>query len=212
MLPLKLCPAALGLILMLVFSPHPRAADTVVPEGEARELLAAIEKELGKTRTLRTRFVQEKHLAMFARPLTADGVIYFSRPRRVRFELAAPFRSVLIVNGDKVAKYEHGADGWARLNLPNTDAMGLVMDQIAAWMRGDFDSQSRLFELAVVKRDGNVLVQLTPKHKRFGKIIQRIELKLAPARDRFVSVTIREPDGDYTLLRFTEETRGVDLA
>jgi outer membrane lipoprotein-sorting protein len=184
------------------------AKDTPLSTAELSTLLNTVEKNLSSIKTLRATFDQTKRLALFDEELSAKGAICFSNPGKIRFEIHSPFRSVLLVSGKKIAKYEHGKHGWKRLELKNADGLVLVMQQIGDWMKGDFRSQSRIFAVTAVNRGGKTYIVLKSKPKRFAKFIERIEIALAADRSRFESITIREPGGDYTVMAFTKETRG----
>jgi outer membrane lipoprotein-sorting protein len=78
----------------------------IVSAGEREDYLARLSKSLGQVKSVRADFTQTKKLAVFKKPVTAEGVLIFERPDRLRWEIRKPFRSILIVNGDKVAKFE----------------------------------------------------------------------------------------------------------
>jgi outer membrane lipoprotein carrier protein len=198
-------PAIILLILLTVC--RIAAEDTPLSPADSAALLGELEKKLSKITTLRASFDQTKHLALFDDALSAKGAIYFQNPGKIRFEIRTPFKSILVVASKKVAKYEDSKGTWKRLALKNADALALVMQQIGDWMRGDFRSQSRIFEVSALTRNGKSFLILTSKPKRFAKIISRIEIELANDRSRFDSITIREPGGDYTILRFTGDIR-----
>ena len=187
------------------------ANDVPMNPSDVSALLDALEKRLSSIKTLSAGFDQTKRLALFDDALAAKGAIYFSNPGKIRFEILAPFQSVLLVVDQDLAKFERGQEGWKRLELKNADGLALVMQQIGDWMKGDFRSQSKIFAITGATRGENQILILTSKPKQFAKYIERIEIVVAPDRSRFESIAIFEPGGDSTVLAFTSDVRDKDL-
>lgn len=179
-------------------------------EAELDKLLTKLAKELGTIRTLWVDFRQDKYLSMFSDVIKAEGVCLFRRPATVRFELTKPFRSVMITKGKAVAKFEFVGSRWRKIKLANTDVIRMVTGQIASWLQGKFREKGDIYKISAVAGLHTTLI-LTPRNKSFRKYISSIELLLADDRKRIVSVTIREPEGDYTVMRFSREQRDVPL-
>ena len=179
--------------------------------AELKELLATLSKEMGSIRTLRAAFVQEKHVSLFTEVVKVEGWTFFSRPDCVRLEMTAPFRSALIAQGKSVAKYEFADGQWQKLKLQSPDVVLKVTGQIAAWLQGQLDKEGIYTVSALAAADGQVSVVLVPKAEELRKYISATELGLSADRKRLVSVTIREPGGDFTRMTFSAEERDVEL-
>lgn len=201
-----------GIVLLMACLSCTAGAERMGKE-QLDKVLDQLEKTLSKVETLRTEFQQEKRIALFDDTLKANGRLLFKRPRKVRFEITRPFRSVLIVNDRNVAKYEwtRKTGGWRKLRLYSTDALQLVMNQIADWMQGKFRAQSRMFALHGQTNSGKEYIVLTSKPKSLKSVINRIEILLNKERTKLQSITIYEPGGDSTLLKFTAEKRNSKL-
>lgn len=213
------CPLACwGLLFLVVASATPTHSQEAAPirpepvEGaELQALLEAVERNLGGIRSLRTEFEQEKHLSLFSDVVHARGSCIFARPDCLRFEIHQPFQSVLVVRGSSVAKYELVDSIWRKLELGSPDAVLMVTGQISAWIRGRFTEQDELYEIRASRLGGDIRVMLLPRPKELSRHIQSIEVLLAKELTRIRSVTIREPGGDYTELRFVREVRDEEL-
>jgi outer membrane lipoprotein-sorting protein len=179
--------------------------------AELKALLAELGREMGAIKTLKTAFAQEKHLSLFSEPVKLDGWCLFARPDSLRLEFTAPFKSALIAQGKSVAKYEFTAGKWQKLKLQSPDVVLMVTGQIAAWLQGRFDQEGVYAVSARSAADGRITLVLAPKPGEFRKYIAAVELGLSEDKKRLVSVTIREPGGDYTLMAFSREERDVEL-
>ncbi len=186
------------------------AAQEPLDEDGLAGLLDKVEAALAPVRSLRVGFVQEKHLLMFDDMVRAEGQCCFVRPDKVRFEITAPFRSVLVSSGEEAAKYEHLDGGWERLELPHPDAVLAVTSQIAAWMGGDFTSQEERY--ALTGYDGpRPRLELRPKGSFLAGRIEVIEVVFDAGLTRIDEVILREPGDDFTRLCFGEEERDAAL-
>jgi len=180
--------------------------------GEAlKKLLQQLEKEFGGIRSLQAEFVQEKHLSIFEDVAQTSGVCLFRHPRNIRFELREPFRSIVIADGKKAAKYEDMKGQWQKLNMQDSEVLLVVMNQIAAWLQGKFNQQTDIYEIHAQQAEC-VTIILIPRPEALRKIISAIELQLDKDNKKFTSVTMREPGGDYSVMTFVSELRNADLA
>jgi len=169
-----------------------------VAAGRPDPFLTRLRKALAEVKSFRATFVQEKKLKVFSRTVTSSGVILFSRPEQLRWETVKPFRSVLIVSGDSVAKFEWVGGKRRKLDLGRSaDAILVAMRRIRDWFTGKFDERN--YEVEV----GDGVIILRPRDKRMRKAIESFEFH--PTRDlkAMQRVVVREPGGDSTTMRFS---------
>ncbi len=183
---------------------------SLLTETELDELLVTLEKELGSIQTLRTDYVQEKHLSIFMNPIMVRGRLFFLRPDNVRLEITEPFHSVLIAQHKSVAKYEFLDDEWKKLSIGIPDAVLMVTGQIATWLQGRFRDKSDIYKISATSDEPTIII-LTPRHEKFKEFITAIELELTEEKDRISSVTIRESGDDFTRMTFSNQERDVAL-
>lgn len=201
---------------MAAFAPGVRvaAADEALPpflEGPAREaFLVETGERLRASRTVFADFVQLKAIPLFQHPARSDGTILFAAPDRLRWEIRAPFESLLVVSGESVAKFEV-RDGVRReLKLGGSrDALSLVMGRIQAWFRGEFDDDGHGFRVQVRAAPVPVIV-MTPSSAALAERLGSITLELAPDLASLARLILRERDGGTTTMAFT--LRGANLA
>ena len=171
------------------------------------ELLQRLRESRAPYDSFAVRFTQRKHLAMLDVELQSEGMILFQRPGSVRYEILAPVRSLITYDGKKVQCYTFTEGAWKRLNNPAATAIGQVLRQIGRWVQGDFDSDRKMFDIAVVPAENYAgCIRLTPREKALTKYIQRIEIYVekAPAY-RVTRVIIRESEVDRSDMRFRQE-------
>jgi outer membrane lipoprotein-sorting protein len=185
-------------------SPRKLSAD------ELDKLLTVIEKELGTIKSLKTEFIQEKHLSIFSDIIKAKGICLFKAPDLVRFEISEPFQSSLVARQKKVAKFEMIKGKWQKLKLPSRDIILMVTKQIATWLRGRFRDKNGIYDIsATVGKDTTIV--LIPKDKNFRKNMSAIELVLAKNKKHIAAVRLLEAGGDFTIMKFIKQQRDIEL-
>ena len=168
--------------------------------------LEEITRAMAKAHTVLTRFVQERHLSLFTEPLHSEGWLCFQTPGRLRWETVAPYKSILVSDGAGVAQFEWTGAQWKKLDLGLGDALENVMSQIAGVMDGRFARDQQGYTAAVNRNADELVITLIPRHEMMRKMIAAIEVHLAADLQGTRRVVLRETDGDYTDITFTEQT------
>jgi outer membrane lipoprotein-sorting protein len=143
-------------------------------------------------------FVQEKHLAILARPLVSRGRLTFRKPDSLRWQYDSPVKSLLLMRGERVRQYVESDGRLTEAAGAGVAAMPVVMGEIALWLGGRFaESPDFNAELIPGRR-----VVLTPRRPALARIIQRIELEFDETPGMIRRVTITESETSVTALDF----------
>lgn len=171
--------------------------------------LDQIGQAMAKAGTVFTKFVQERHLSLFDDPLRSEGYLCFEKPGRIRWEITAPYKSIMVSDGSGVAQFEWAQQKWKKLDLGLAEAMQTVTSQIAAVMEGRYDSRG--YAATVTNAPGEVVVMLVPQNQAIRKMMEAIEVHLSSDLTSTRRVVLRETGGDYTDIVFSEQKVGVTL-
>jgi outer membrane lipoprotein-sorting protein len=188
-----------------------RPAPRQLSAGELDRLLSRLEAEFGQIQTLWADFVQEKHLQIFTEVVRAQGRCLFQSPDRVRFEITAPFQSVLIVNAGTVSKYEKVAGVWQPVDSGQQQLILLIMGHITSWIQGRFREKGNLYDISAEQGDVYKII-LAPKNEGFRKHLRAIDIILAKGEKGIRQIILREPGQDFTVINFTGEKRNGVIA
>lgn len=192
--------------------PTPAPAERTPLQGEARAaFLRSVEARMTGIRSLAAEFQQEKTLRVFKQKVVSQGLLLFARPDSLRWEIKTPFRSILLVAGRKVGKFEY-VEGKRRALKVEAAEKGIlsVMDQIRGWFDGKFDTRSDIYDIDVFDGAAPAIV-LRPRHEALKKSVQEITLTLSADLATVAAVTLLENKGDRTEMRFTELRRDLEL-
>jgi outer membrane lipoprotein-sorting protein len=192
--------------LLLAFCLNHAGAQT-----NAAVSLQQISGAMGRAQTVFTRFVQERHLSLFNEPLRSEGFLCFQKPGRIRWETTVPYKSILVSDGSGVAQFEWVDEKWKKLDIGLADAMQNVVSQIAAVMEGRYASDRRDYDVSVTNGAEGPVVTLVPRNETMRKMMAAIEVHLAADLKATRRVVLRETGGDYTDIRFSEQTVNLEL-
>ena len=189
----------LSLLLLLASSVLAQPADSNAA------LLDRVAQNAGQVGSVFTRFVQERHLSLFQEPLRSEGCLCFQKPGRLRWEITQPYRSILVSDGHGAAQFERLNDHWKKLDLGLADAMQHILVQIGDILEGRYAASQHDYAASATNSPDGPVVTLTPQNPAVRKMMQAIEIHLAPDFRVTRRVVLRELDGDYTEIRFSEQ-------
>ncbi|MBW1692877.1 MAG: outer membrane lipoprotein carrier protein LolA [Deltaproteobacteria bacterium] len=162
------------------------------------DTLEGIQEKAGEIKSVRADFIQEKHLKILSKPLISKGTFYYQATQSLRWEYTSPFQSILLMHNGKIKRYIKGSEGFVQDSGAKLQAMQVVLQEIALWLKGQFNDNPNYN--AVLEPGPKVV--LTPKEKSFAKIIQRIELLLSNQPGVIKTVCVYENDSSYTKFIF----------
>jgi len=176
-----------------------------IDKAAENEFFASFKKCVENVKTLNVSFTQDRHMAIFTETLRAEGKCFFKYPEKLRWEINTPYKSVLVYNGNSLAKFDFDNGVYRKMNSGNYDMLMEVLSQINAWMKGDFSKTEKIYDLTVFKSDKDYMIQLVPKEKSMKKVLQRVELVARKNDYHITRVTIRENKEDYIEINFSGE-------
>lgn len=165
--------------------------------------------ELGKVGHLQASFTQVQTRKVLKQPLTSTGTLEFTRPAALLWKVNPPYESTFSLEGN-VAKMEYPA-----LKMSQTIDLGQVPDanrlatSLMVWLKADPAAVERDFSVTYSATEAT----LVPKDDKLKGLIGSITITVAAGPWRVDNVSLVEPDGDRTELRFRSVVAdGVALA
>ncbi|PXF54481.1 MAG: outer membrane lipoprotein carrier protein LolA [Deltaproteobacteria bacterium] len=190
----------LKLILMLL--PFLFVAPPVFAQDNSRlsSFIHDVEAKAATVKTLTCTLKQERHLAIFARPVIFQGRMALEKPDKLRWEFTSPIASVLIFNGTKGLKCSGNSEP-QRFNLATDPIMQMVSKQIWTWVNGSYATLQEQYRM--VFEPGPCLV-LTANDPKMARAISSVKISFNPDSLQPTTVRIQEPGGDHTVISFSD--------
>ena len=179
-------------------------ANAVVPD--TAKLLANI----ANFKTLRTKFVQTKHLKAFKKPMVLNGELCLDRPgKRFAWHVEKPLRYSCIIADGKLTQWDADSDKTVSVPFSKYPMLEMLSDAMTAFASGDVKALEKDFE-AAAGQDGTVV--LKPRSERFAaSLITEVELTLDDTKTKIVKVRASEKNGDVTELVYTDSVFDSDI-
>jgi len=203
---LKLIILAISFIVNFVFAQNLQSLNP----DEQQEILQAITQKLSTVENLKADFRQIRHMEILMEPLVSQGICYFEKPDKLRWELTKPYQSILIYNDNNIAKFDIRDNKLEKLNLGTKELMREILKQIISWMQGDFAKADDIYDLKIFRDDKYKLV-LTPKSEDLVKSIRSIEMIFNANLQSISSVQINESDKNYIKIEFINTINNIEI-
>jgi len=161
-------------------------------------------------RTLRTKFVQTKHLKAFKKPMVLNGELCLDRPgKRFAWHVEKPLRYSCIIADGKLTQWDEDSDKTVSVPFSKYPMLEMLSDAMTAFASGDVKALEKDFEAASDKAGA---ITLKPRSERFAaSLITEVELKLDDAKTKIVKVRASEKNGDVTELVYTDSVFDSDI-
>ncbi|OWP85673.1 cell envelope biogenesis protein LolA, partial [Flavobacterium covae] len=154
------------------------------------------EKENKNIKTIKTDFIQYKHLDFLSKDIESAGKMYFKLPNLLNWQYNKPYQYSIVFKNNKVFINDQGK---------KSTVDGKLFEKINKMIIGSvsgnmFDDKE--FIISYFKTKEEYLVKLVSKSNQVKKYIKRIEL-IFPKEDLSVSqVKLIEPTDDFTRIVF----------
>ncbi len=174
--------------------------------GESWE---SIREAASAVRSVRAEFVQEKRLPLLSRPLRSEGTFCFRRPGAIRWEYRSPVRSVLLSDGRTVRRFLRQGEAWVPEAGAGTEALGVVLDEIARWLSGRFEESDAF--APTLHAGAPTTIELRPREEELARFVTRIVVTLGETPGTVAAIEIFEGESGSTRIRFQGMELDVEL-
>ena len=169
----------------------------------ASEVAAFKEKvipESQSTKTIKSDFVQYKHLDFLANDVKTSGKMVFKAPNLVKWEYTNPYKYSVIFKEDQLLINDGGTK--SKVDIGNSKLFKklnhLIVNSVKGNMFNDADFNVSFFKSA--KYNKAVFV---PKDKKIGEYIASFELLFNKSNAQVYEVKMVEPSKDFTQIIFS---------
>jgi len=186
------------LVLLFISSMSVFSQEQKMSTAEINTFKSTVEKETKTIKSLKTDFVQYKHMDFLAKDIETSGKMSFKQPNLLNWQYTKPYQYSIVFKNNKVYINDQG-------NKSTVDANGKMFEKINKLIVGSvsgnmFDDKE--FVIAYFKTKDFYITKLTPKTSTIKKYIKQVDLYF-PINDATVSqVKLIEPSNDFTKIVF----------
>lgn len=195
-------------ILLLQLGWTATAQEQKMTAAEIAAFKSTVEKETKNIKSLKTDFIQYKHLDFLAKDIESSGEMYFKAPNLLNWKYTKPYQYSILFKDNKVHINDQGNK--STVNVGNSKMFEKINKLIIGTVSGNmFDEKE--FNIAYYKTKDFNIAKLTPKTETIKKYIKQVDLYF-PINETVVSqVKMTEPSNDYTRIVFKNKTINVKI-
>ena len=169
--------------------------------GEKDRIFSEITTAATKVTTLKSDFVQERHLGMLEDVLISKGRFYYKKQDRLRWELTNPVSSGFAVNGKQAKRWEGKSGRTETFQVYQVPFIKLFTDQVFAWASADFKKLQKKYQITVLG-EAPADLKLVPIRSQEKKYLAHFRIVFTADASHVNAVEVHETGGDFTRIRF----------
>lgn len=157
-----------------------------------------VTKETKNIKSLKTDFVQYKHMDFLSKDIETSGKMVFKAPNLLNWQYTKPYQYSIVFKNNKIYINDQG-------NKSTVDAKSKMFEKINKLIVGSvsgnmFDDNE--FTITYFKTKDFNIAKLFPKTATIKKYIKEVNLFFPENESTVTQVKLIEPSGDYTKIVF----------
>ncbi len=162
--------------------PNALAAQRLVEGEERSRLLEGLEQRQRAVTSLRATVLQRKWQPLLKGEVLSEGTLLFERPDRLRWEVATPEHTIIVINGSMLLVYHPARREAERRDLRGDLASQAALEFLNAGLSLSVAELEKRFQVEVYRDEGELTLRLTPRSRWVAQVL--------------TSIAITEADGD----------------
>ena len=156
--------------------------------------------ESQSTKTIKSDFVQFKHLDFLANDVKTSGKMVFKAPSQVKWEYTNPYQYSVIFKEDQLLINDGGTK--SKVDIGNSKLFKKLNELIVNSVKGNMFNDAD-FEVSFFKSSKYNKAVFLPKDKKIAEYIASFELLFNKSDAQVYEVKMVEPSKDFTQIIFS---------
>ncbi len=167
--------------------------------ADKEKVAKTLEKQSVSISSISSSFSQEKHISQIEMDIHSEGVFYFSKPNKIRWEYQKPYSYIILINGDSLTIIND--DAVNKIDVQNNAIFKEINKLILASISGDvFDNPD--FLVSVFENRKFYKIELKPKTESISQIITQMELFIDKSEGTVQRIKMFETGDDFSEMIF----------
>ncbi|MBT3208319.1 MAG: outer membrane lipoprotein carrier protein LolA [Bacteroidetes bacterium] len=190
----------LVLFLLISLNLFSQKKNNFIPIENIKELEQKLNAKSAEINTIKSDFIQEKHLAFLNDTIITKGKFWFKKENQLRWEYTSPFEYIIVINSGKfIIKDEEKI---SEFDINSNQAFQEVNSLIISSVKGSLLEEDK-FEIDAFENSTTYFVSLIPLDEEMKNILNKIELYFDISSLNISKVKMIENEDDYTIISFT---------
>lgn len=146
-------------------------------QGEERaRAIQQLQARQREAKTLRAVVVQRKRHPLLKGEVVTEGTLLFSRPNHLRWEVATPERTIIVIDDQALVIYHPERKEAERRDLREDFGSRAMVGFLTAGMNFDVAEMEKRFQVDLYRDDGRLSLVLTPQSRWVARAIASVTI------------------------------------
>ena len=174
---------------------------TKLTSEQQKQIIEKMDKAASAMTSMQCDFSQTKSMKLLSREMKSEGVMYFKKPDKLRWQYTTPYDYTFILNGDKVRI--KSTKSTKDIDVQGNKIFRQITNIILKSITGGGLKSSADFTVELYKSDNTYFAKLYPKKKELKQIYNLIEIHFNSQLTMVNMVKMEEKTGDMTVVKLT---------
>jgi outer membrane lipoprotein carrier protein len=188
------------LLFFIFIGASSQAQETVMDASEIASFKEKVIAEAKNTQTIKSDFVQYKHLDFLANDVKTSGKMFFKSPDLVKWEYTNPYQYSVIFKEEQLLINDGGTK--SKVDIGNSKLFKKLNQLIVNSVKGNMFNDTD-FKVSFFKTPKYYKAVFLPKDDKIGKYIASFELLFNKDDAQVHQVKMVEPSQDFTRIVFS---------
>jgi outer membrane lipoprotein-sorting protein len=172
------------------------------PVDNLTEFKIKFSDEGKKITAIRSNFIQEKNLSLLEEKIVSEGKFWYKKENKVRLEYQKPFRYLMMMNGDQMVIRDDQKE--SRISTHSNKLLQQINRIMVDCVNGSI-LENKDFTSRVFQNDKAYLLVMSPTSRSMKEFFQTIQVLVDKKDWTVTGITLTEPGGDNTVIRFSDK-------
>ncbi|MEE4198155.1 MAG: outer membrane lipoprotein carrier protein LolA [Bacteroidales bacterium] len=164
------------------------------------EVKKKLEQSTQKITTIKSQFIQEKHLSFLTENIISEGEFYFKNPVFLRWEYSAPFEYIIVFTDKNI--FIRDEDNISSFDTESNKMFSEINNIMTGTIQGNLFKDSERFTVEYYENKKQYLLKLTPKMQEMKNMLKSIHIWIDKSDLSVAKIKMNESSGDYTSITF----------
>ncbi len=164
---------------------------------KARTKLAQLTQKIS---TIKSPFIQEKHLSFLTENIISKGEFYFKNPGFLRWEYTEPFEYLIIFTDKNI--FIKDEENISSFDTESNKMFSEINNIMTGTIQGNLFNDSERFTVEYFEDNQQYLLKLVPRMPEMKSMLQSIHIYIDKSDLSVAKIKMTESSNDYTSITF----------
>jgi len=178
---------------------------------DVSEFLMSIENKMSNVKTVQTKFVQKKDLALFSQQIVIKGSLFLRKPSMFAWHIDSPLRQTIVLKDKIIKQWDEDTNKVQRISLSKSPSFSMATEQMNIWVSGSYSSLADEYDIEIIQVEPMQIKFIPHETTMTHSIIDNITVLFQEDEKYIKEIIIKERNGDAMSLAFFDTLINVDL-